>query len=92
MLRRNAADTLPIDVKKIAERDGAQVLFDELEDDISGFLLKKDQKVFIVVNSNHHPNRQRFTIAHECGHRELHLDERDIFIDRCKSNPGWSGS
>ena len=28
----------------------------------------------IGVNSLHHPNRQRFTIAHEIGHLELHRD------------------
>jgi len=32
------------------------------------------------VNSLHHPNRQRFTIAHECGHLWLHNDE--VHIDR----------
>ena len=31
--------------------------------------------VTIVVNSLHHANRQRFTLAHELGHFELHMTE-----------------
>ena len=32
----------------------------------------KEGVPIIGVNSLHHPNRQRFTIAHELGHLELH--------------------
>ena len=32
----------------------------------------KENTPIIGVNSLHHPNRQRFTIAHEIGHLELH--------------------
>jgi Zn-dependent peptidase ImmA (M78 family) len=28
----------------------------------------------IVVNASHHPNRQRFTLAHELAHHVLHRD------------------
>jgi len=36
----------------------------------------------ILVNRAHHPNRQRFTIAHELGHLTLHEKEGDqLFID-----------
>ena len=34
----------------------------------------KDGEAIIGVNSLHHPNRQRFTIAHEIGHLVLHRD------------------
>jgi Zn-dependent peptidase ImmA (M78 family) len=36
------------------------------------------------VNSNHHPNRQRFTIAHELGHIMLHRAKLDstVLIDK----------
>jgi len=38
----------------------------------------------IGVNSLHHPNRQRFTIAHELGHIQLHrpLIESEIHLDK----------
>ena len=35
----------------------------------------------IGVNSLHHSNRQRFTIAHECGHLRLHKG-RQSYVDR----------
>src|SRR6202030_4863019 len=34
----------------------------------------KDNVPISGVNSLQHPNRQRFTIAHECGHLVLHRD------------------
>jgi Zn-dependent peptidase ImmA (M78 family) len=36
----------------------------------------------IGVNEDHHPNRQRFTIAHELGHFILHRDDSSIFVDK----------
>tara|TARA_B100000378_G_C18031236_1_gene407572 strand:+ start:1262 stop:1630 length:369 start_codon:yes stop_codon:yes gene_type:complete len=44
----------------------------------------KDGMRAIVVNSLHHPNRQRFTIAHELGHHQLHLPllEKGVHVDK----------
>ena len=44
-------------------------------------LIRSDDKTVIGVNSLHHTNRQRFTIAHECGHLLLHKG-KDVHIDR----------
>ena len=41
----------------------------------------EDGRAVIGVNSAHHFNRQRFTIAHECGHLILHKG-KDVHIDR----------
>lgn len=49
---------------------------------VSGVLVVKDGKGIIGVNANHHPNRQRFTVAHELGHFLLHRDDGRIFVDR----------
>ena len=38
-------------------------------------------EIVIGVNSLHHINRQRFTIAHECGHLLLHKG-KDVHIDK----------
>jgi Zn-dependent peptidase ImmA (M78 family) len=35
----------------------------------------------IGVNSQHHRNRQRFTIAHELGHHRLHPNDPTVYID-----------
>ena len=44
----------------------------------------KDGTPIIGVNALHHPNRQRFTLAHEVGHLVLHRTEitRQIHVDK----------
>ncbi len=44
----------------------------------------KDGVPIIGVNSLHHPNRQRFTIAHELGHLELHrqMITSNVHVDK----------
>ncbi len=43
---------------------------------VSAVLLKEDGLLVAGVNKNHHPNRRRFSIAHEIGHYKLghHID------------------
>jgi Zn-dependent peptidase ImmA (M78 family) len=75
--------SVPVDVKAVAERLGANVIFDDLDDDVSGFLLREKKVATIAVNKLHHPNRQRFTIAHECGHLLLHAEQGDrLWLDK----------
>ena len=45
-----------------------------LPEERSGSIEKKDGKYIITVNKSHHPNRKRFTIAHEIGHYIFHSD------------------
>jgi Zn-dependent peptidase ImmA (M78 family) len=72
-----------VDVKAVAERLDANVIFDDLEDDVSGFLLREKGVSTIAVNRQHHPNRQRFTLAHECGHLFLHASKGDrLWLDK----------
>ena len=52
-----------------------------MEDLVSGLLVIKGDVVTLGVNKNHHPNRQRFTIAHELGHFFLHRQNSNIFVD-----------
>jgi Zn-dependent peptidase ImmA (M78 family) len=76
----------PVDVGGVAQKLGAEVVFGDLEDDMSGFLLREKDVVTIAVNKLHHPNRQRFTIAHECGHLYLHADQGDrLWVDKAYS-------
>lgn len=61
----------PIDPFALAKKLGIQVEFREgLPDDVSGLLIQEDENspVIAVINSTHHPNRRRFTMAHELGH------------------------
>jgi Zn-dependent peptidase ImmA (M78 family) len=63
-----------VPVDRIAKSLEAQLRYSPLDEEISGMIYIKDGIPIIGVNSLHHPNRQRFTIAHEIGHLELHRD------------------
>lgn len=83
LLRKHGLFAVPVDVTAVAERIGASVVFEDLDDDVSGFLLREKGVSTIAVNKQHHPNRQRFTLAHECGHLFLHADKGDrLWLDK----------
>ena len=69
--------SVPIDVDAIVEAYGIEIKRDQVDEGLSGFIVRsaKGGKAMIGVNRNHHPNRQRFTIAHELGHYLLHENE-----------------
>ena len=93
-------DTFPLDVEGVAEKLGILVERVALEDDISGILYKdeEDDSWVIQVNGDHHPNRRRYTIAHELGHFCLHRHLRNIFEDKIffrgsePSKPEWQAN
>lgn len=74
--------SVPIDVQRVAEYLKATVRQEELDDDISGALVISNDVPVIAVNKDHGTSRQRFTIAHECGHLVLHSKSQEVFIDR----------
>lgn len=63
----------PVLVDDIIAAKGIALRFTPLAPDLSGMIFQKDGAPVIVVNSTHSPNRQRFTMAHELGHHQLHL-------------------
>lgn len=75
--------TPPVNVESAAKHLGYAVIRRDLEPDISGMFVAGRGKGTIVVNQNHHPNRQRFSIAHELGHGELHQHggKDGVFVD-----------
>lgn len=66
---------IPISVSKVAKGLGLIVEYTPLDDELSGMAFTKDGQNFILVNSLHHTNRQRFSIAHEIGHHMLHAEQ-----------------
>lgn len=76
--------TIPVPVEKIAKALGAIVRFSPLDEELSGMVYIKDGVPVIGVNSLHHPNRQRFTIAHEIGHLVMHRDviSEEVHVDK----------
>ena len=81
ILRKCGVKGVPVSVVDVARRLDARIQPEILEDGISGGLYRRPDGPVIGVNSQHHPNRQRFTIAHEIGHLVLHESE-DYFVDR----------
>jgi len=73
-----------VDVELVAKRLKLAVVRSPLGDDISGMLVTKTGTTTICVAKDHHPNRQRFTIAHEIGHHVLrHLFAGEhVHVDR----------
>jgi Zn-dependent peptidase ImmA (M78 family) len=90
VLDRFAVMEPPVPVRRIARGLGARIYQEEQDGDISGFLYKTGSEIVIGVNTRQVPVRQRFTIAHECGHLVLHdLDELHVdrdFIIRLRSD------
>jgi Zn-dependent peptidase ImmA (M78 family) len=87
LLRKAGVHRAPVPVEKIAEMLRLEVRYSPNSDAVSGALIRKGKELIIGVNSSQHPNRQRFTIAHEIGHFilhkgfNLHVDE-DFCINR----------
>jgi Zn-dependent peptidase ImmA (M78 family) len=71
----------PIDVVKIARHLGVKVYDEKLPEDISGILDVRNEPV-ILINKDHFPHRQRFSIAHELGHFHLHHLMGIIHVDK----------
>ncbi len=65
----------PVPIEKIVKAMGITLQYAPLADDLSGMAYVKDGLKIIGVNALHHPNRQRFTIAHELAHHVLHASE-----------------
>lgn len=66
--RKGQVPTVPVDLEETAKELGVSIIRHRLPIAQSGMLAVKNGKAVIVVNSRHHPRRQRFSIAHELGH------------------------
>lgn len=67
----------PVDVVDIAQKEGAVVLEQNLEEGVSGFLYRENGTVIIGVkkdSSKKGSGRKRFTVGHELGHFLLDHD------------------
>src|SRR5258706_1194895 len=80
LLERFGVKTPPVPVDRIGKSLGIMVQSARFDDELSGMAFLKENVPIIGVNSNHHPNRQRYTIAHELAHICLHLDELESAV------------
>lgn len=82
LLSKHGIKKTPVPVDEIASRLGIEVRYAPYRGgDVSGMIYRDEGRVVIGVNSLHHPNRQRFTIAHEIGHYLMH-EGKEVHIDR----------
>jgi Zn-dependent peptidase ImmA (M78 family) len=81
LLKVHQVESPPVDVQRIAEGEGLRVTFESFEDNVSGVLVQQGANVVVGVNIAHHPNRQRFTIAHELAHYKLHPNNPTVYVD-----------
>jgi Zn-dependent peptidase ImmA (M78 family) len=65
----------PIPLDRIARHYGITQVELSASDDIFGAIVRENGRVMIAVNPSQHPNRQRFTLAHELAHFILHYSQ-----------------
>ncbi|MDV4183793.1 ImmA/IrrE family metallo-endopeptidase [Rhizobium brockwellii] len=84
VLSDHGIKSAPVPVDRIIKAKGIALEYAPLEPELSGMAYIKDGIAIIGLNSLHHPNRQRFSAAHELGHHELHADilSSAVHVDR----------
>lgn len=86
LLEKHSVTEPPVPVERIAKAEGLPIIETAYGGDVSGALIRANGVVGIAVNATHHPNRRRFTVAHELAHFRLkhegeHVD-RDFTVLR----------
>src|SRR5690349_8581128 len=84
LLSQHGVQSAPVPVERIAKSLDVQIQYSPFDGDLSGMAFVKDGIPIIGVNSLHHPNRQRFTLAHELAHIQLHRSqiEAAVHVDK----------
>lgn len=70
-----------VDIEQVAKWQNINIVYDQMDSSISGYLKMVDGQWVIGVNRLHNPKRQRFTIAHELGHYYMHKEKNVAFED-----------
>jgi Zn-dependent peptidase ImmA (M78 family) len=81
ILREHNVTRPPIPVEAIARSLGAKITHEPFDGNISAMLYRDGSRTVIGVNTGHPEVRQRFSLAHEIGHMQLH-GKRQVFVDR----------
>jgi Zn-dependent peptidase ImmA (M78 family) len=84
ILRAFGVKAAPVPVERIIKSKNIVLQYAPLEEELSGMAYIKDGVGIIGINALHHPNRQRFSAAHELAHHMLHEREigKAVHIDR----------
>jgi Zn-dependent peptidase ImmA (M78 family) len=83
LLDKSSIKIPPVPVDKIAASTGAQIVYRNFNQEISGALIRRGTSAIIAVADEQVLVRQRFTIAHELGHLLLHpTAEEEVHVDK----------
>ena len=84
LLDRMGISEMPVPVERIVRDLGIILQSEVLGEDLSGMAFVKNGQRVIVVNKAHHPNRRRFTIAHEIAHHILDAEHiaNSVHVDK----------
>jgi Zn-dependent peptidase ImmA (M78 family) len=84
LLELYAITSAPVPVERIIKKRDIALQYAPFEEDLSGMAYINDGVAIIGINALHHPNRQRFSAAHELGHHLLHADllKDAVHVDR----------
>lgn len=84
LLLSNGVKSAPVSVERMAKALGVRVEYAPLDGELSGLAHIRDGIPIVGVNALHAPNRQRFTLAHELAHVQLHRKdlEQAVHVDR----------
>ena len=84
LLTQHEVKAAPVPVERIAKSLGVRIEYAPLDGELSGLAYVREGVLIVGVNTLHAPNRQRFTLAHELAHIQLHRHEleRAIHVDR----------
>lgn len=74
LLEEHGVRAAPVPVERIIKNRNIALQYAPLDEDLSGMAYIKDGLAMIGINALHHPNRQRFSAAHELGHHILHVE------------------
>ena len=72
VLQQHNVKRAPVQIERIIKSMSIVLDYAPLDEDLSGMAFIKDGVSIIGLNALHHPNRQRFSAAHELAHHILH--------------------
>lgn len=74
VLKEFGVSRAPVPIERIIKARNIVLEYAPLEEELSGMAYIQDDVSIIGINALHHPNRQRFSAAHELAHHVLHSD------------------
>lgn len=84
LLAEHGVRAPPVPVDRIIRARNIVLQFAPLDEELSGMAYIREGVSLIGVNALHHPNRQRFSAAHELAHHILHVADitSAVHVDR----------